>query len=459
MLYTDTTRGYDYHSYTFPVVNTPIGAGLENILISLQPDGTYKDYLIHYEVSEEEIEMIYNEDFVDLEGKVNYLLLENGTFSQNTFEKIYFDNDCWYESSWISGNPCTVDGHLYGDPDCELIGTSSEATAGYTHTSLITCNNPGGGDGGDITGGDPTGGDPNLNDGGSDDSIIIVDCISSDIICDEIEDCNPTLTAPLSNLVLTDDEICWVNHSDQTIIKLRLENYLTDGGDSDFAQLAFEALDKDGIDDGQVDFENELILDESFVNDVKLKCVYDKLKASNSNLFKATIGNFISDPKLNMRIIKGNCENTDDACCDDSNIATTGVVNLIIEDTTGSVLDTAALILHEAIHAEISRYVLLQAPTEDVNDRPRILQLYKYYKALYSEGNIEHIYMTEHYINPIASALRKLDSYSYPIDYYKSYAWDGLRIWDVMNLLSMEENTIYSDYRVIVESNTSLTCD
>jgi len=209
----------------------------------------------------------------------------------------------------------------------------------------------------------------------------------------------------------------------------------------------------------EVDFENELILDESFVNDVKLKCVYDKLKASNSSLFKATIGNFISNPKLKMTIKKGNCINTNDACCDDANIATTGVVNLIIEDTGGSVLDIAAMILHEAIHAEISRYVLLQAPNEDVNDRPRILQLYKYYKALHNEGNIEHIYMTEQYINPIASALRKLGGFSYPIDYYKSYAWDGLRAWDVMNLLSMQEDTAYNNYRAIVESNTSLTCD
>lgn len=222
-----------------------------------------------------------------------------------------------------------------------------------------------------------------------------------------------------------------------------------------FVEAALEAF----VSDGDVDVKNEIILDKSFVDNPKLKCVYDKLKASNSTLFKNTIGNFESDPKLQIRIKEGNCNNTDDACCDDSNLVDTGIVDIIIEDTSGSVLDIASMILHEAIHAEISRYVLLNKPSENINDKPRIFEFYKYYKELYNEGNIEHIFMTERYIEPIAMALRKLDSYAYPTDYYKSYAWDGLRLWDANNLLSMDEDENYTEYREIVESTTSLSCD
>ncbi len=59
----------------------------------------------------------------------------------------------------------------------------------------------------------------------------------------------------------------------------------------------------------------------------------------------------------------------------------------------------------------------------------------------------------------MAFALRQLDNNSYPLDYYKSYAWDGLRKWDAGNLLSMEEDSNYASYRVIVETNTSLSCN
>lgn len=85
-------------------------------------------------------------------------------------------------------------------------------------------------------------------------------------------------------------------------------------------------------------------------------------------------------------------------------------------------------------------------------------------KEFYKENNIpeehlDHPYMTLYYINPIASALRKLDGFKYPTEYYKSFAWDGLRIWDVSGLLKMEEAKKYSDYRAIVNSNTSLSCE
>ncbi|GAA4891028.1 hypothetical protein GCM10023311_14170 [Flaviramulus aquimarinus] len=66
--------------------------------------------------------------------------------------------------------------------------------------------------------------------------------------------------------------------------------------------------------------------------------------------------------------------------------------------------------------------------------------------------------MTEKYINPISKALREVDDYRYPLDYYKSFAWDGLRFWDANNLLSMEMDSIYNGYRSIVIENTTL-CD
>jgi len=415
-----------YHSYTFPIIrNEPIN-GLENLLLSLQEDGSYKASIVTYDLNNEELENLNSGILSGLTDKVSEASLEDEQLVSN-----------------ILARETDISITLL---DCECC--TSHASGGCTHPiTLVTIS---GGTGApdpiDLSGNTGTTDPTNTSTTGATSPTTADTEAIKTLLIDYIKDCIPTANIDTFNI------------PNLTSIKNYLEGNCTTESQQ-FALQAIDALDNDGVDDGQVDFLNELILDESFVNDAKLKCVYDKLKASNSNLFKATIGNFVNNPKLKMTIKKGNCINTNDACCDDSNITTTGVVNLIIEDTSGSVLDIAATILHEAIHAEISRYVLLQAPNEDVNDRPRILELYKYYKNYLNEGNIEHVYMTEQYINPIASALRKLDDFSYPIDYYKSYAWDGLRHWDASSLLSMTENSNYFNYRAIVEANTSLSCD
>lgn len=67
--------------------------------------------------------------------------------------------------------------------------------------------------------------------------------------------------------------------------------------------------------------------------------------------------------------------------------------------------------------------------------------------------------MTEKFIKPIASTLKQLDGNRYPLDYYKAFAWDGLRIWDANDLLNMDpESPNFEDYRVIV-NQTSTLCD
>ncbi len=191
----------------------------------------------------------------------------------------------------------------------------------------------------------------------------------------------------------------------------------------------------------------------------KAKCIYDKLEASNSNLFKETIGKFIGDPKYNLVFENGECSKTDDACTNIDNLDSTGEIIIKIEDNNANPLQMAQYILHEAIHAELFRFVSRYESGIDPNNRARLFQLFKYYSELYGVGDIQHIYMAERYINPIASALRKLDGNKYPNDYYKAFAWDGLRVWDADNLLNIEIDSKYEEYRKIVIENTTISCD
>lgn len=198
----------------------------------------------------------------------------------------------------------------------------------------------------------------------------------------------------------------------------------------------------------------EIILDKSFVG-TKAECVYDKLSKLNGNLFKKTIGKFIDDPKYDLTFKVGKCSTSDDACTNSNDFNN---MIITIEDVNTNPLQLAQYILHEAIHAELHRYVSRFKAGVDPNNRARLFQLYAYYKNKEKPGNIQHIYMTENYINPIASALRQLDGNKYPLDYYRAFAWDGLRVWDANNLLSMEENFKYENYRNITVNNTKISC-
>lgn len=214
-------------------------------------------------------------------------------------------------------------------------------------------------------------------------------------------------------------------------------------------------------DDAIILIENEI--EDEIINELtgRARCVYEKLEKSKSNLFQKTIGKFIDDPKYNLIFKNGKCNVGGAAGCTNSQeISLTGNVVITIDQLSGSVLENAAMILHEGIHAEIARYVQRHTTGEDPNNRARMFQLYKFYKeSEVPSHHLDHPYMTLNYINPIASALRQLDGNKYALDYYKSFAWDGLRNWDVSSLLGIEQSTEFDAYRAIVNSNTTLSCD
>jgi hypothetical protein len=197
----------------------------------------------------------------------------------------------------------------------------------------------------------------------------------------------------------------------------------------------------------------------------KADCVYRRLEAAYNNLFKKTIGKFVKDPEYNLTLKNGNCQGAASACTNGDDVNTTGEVYITIAETDISSMTMAATILHEGIHAELYRYIAQYKKGINPNDKKEVFRYYKYYAERYGDvfadkpkgkGAIDHIYMTQHYINPIASALRDLDGKRYPLDYYKSFTWDGLREWDPNNTLKMEDNTTYGGYRKTVDANSKI---
>ncbi|HLU86061.1 MAG TPA: hypothetical protein VKZ45_11335 [Vicingaceae bacterium] len=67
--YMENANG-SYHSYTFLVIRDNPAVALENLLFSLQEDGTYTVSIVSYDITESEREALLNRQYVDLTNKI-----------------------------------------------------------------------------------------------------------------------------------------------------------------------------------------------------------------------------------------------------------------------------------------------------------------------------------------------------------------------------------------------------
>jgi len=167
----------NYHSYTFFVTNTPENGGMENLFLSLQSDGSYKEFLVKYSITDAEIELMKQKEYVNLEDKVSIAELTG---------RVYYDGntDCWVNSSLIEVGCCDVGNHMPGEA-CPWINDSNCAAYSFYHTYNITCNQIGGGDdGGASNPPDPNGNGNGGTDGNNhfDESAAVV-CNPRDPLC------------------------------------------------------------------------------------------------------------------------------------------------------------------------------------------------------------------------------------------------------------------------------------
>lgn len=99
-LYMESRDG-QYHSYTHYVMNTPERGGLENIVFSSNGE-RYTTYLVHYDMTEEQISRKALGENVDINGiEVTYY-----TFNENTAALEVADNGCLFyvdETACCSG--------------------------------------------------------------------------------------------------------------------------------------------------------------------------------------------------------------------------------------------------------------------------------------------------------------------------------------------------------------------
>lgn len=96
-----------YHSYTFPIRNTSDNGLEENLLLSVQEDGTYDAFIVIYTLTTSEKMAIHQGNYVSLTDKATFTTLDNydATAVFNTSREIFHANGyCYvYEESVSQG--------------------------------------------------------------------------------------------------------------------------------------------------------------------------------------------------------------------------------------------------------------------------------------------------------------------------------------------------------------------
>ena len=75
-----------YHSYTFEVNRTIDNGLIENLLLSLQQDGTYRAFLIAYDLTEDEKEQAQNGIDIDVTGKISAVVFADQDWVNTSFQ-------------------------------------------------------------------------------------------------------------------------------------------------------------------------------------------------------------------------------------------------------------------------------------------------------------------------------------------------------------------------------------
>ncbi|GMN06529.1 hypothetical protein MTsPCn5_19180 [Croceitalea sp. MTPC5] len=248
-----------------------------------------------------------------------------------------------------------------------------------------------------------------------------------------------------------------------------LSNYLTEknvqcadnSAEKAFALEAMIAFSQGS----EVDFENEIIRDESFLG-TKADCVLSEL-LNQSGYFQDVMDAFTSDNSdYKIRFTVGTVQDGADAQTSEPD--ENGIITITFRASSAEArdLEVAGLLLHEGVHAQLFR-VLSSGNRLDYNltegDYNWLIELNEWWK---NESNVpaqtaQHDFMSVRYVNPIANAVRKFDSFNYSLNHYMYFGWEGL--YDEGSNRGLINTSQFNEYSILAQiplnDNQSTSCD
>lgn len=210
------------------------------------------------------------------------------------------------------------------------------------------------------------------------------------------------------------------------------QDHKDEEGTDDFSDAASNVFE----DHGEVDFDNKILKDSSFVG-TKMDCVLEELISTGNNLFKQTSEAFTgNNSKYNILFTTYNSTLNNHKNAQTPLPDSSGIIEIQFNLSSGIQNEDAVIIaettLHETIHAELHRIKL----SNNAGPNPLPSNRYKWYldlwnaldagESTFGASNAEHYFMAYFLINPIATGVREFDNNSHNIDNYKYFAWGGL---------------------------------
>ncbi|MFN4764671.1 hypothetical protein ACKGJN_16190, partial [Gillisia sp. Q332] len=247
---------------------------------------------------------------------------------------------------------------------------------------------------------------------------------------------------------------------------------------------------------GEVDFEDKIILDSSFENHQRLKCVYDKFK-TGTNTIAGYLKNFLPDNAVGHLNFSADSnfassfpnQTTAGAATfppvNGANGSNVPGFNINIVFNTDVTLTSSAQnfptiilaqeLIHEMVHAEMYRKLLECAQLPHVNYNNYTgeqwenfiyslrdnyegihdyFMRYKFYKEngqlIPIEGPTEeqHQQMASHYRNMMIAALKDFDNNQHSPEFYNAISWMGLKgtvAWDDPSVNQSQINSIITN--------------
>ncbi len=128
-------NGPNFHTYTFNLTrdNALPADPVENLVLVPMTDGTYKELLVTYNLTEAEKQILLEGGFVNTQGKTEVTAISTGNYSSvlGKGQSCGFETTTYYTS-------CTSGEHMPGEDGCTLKG-SDRATI-YTVTNYVCTN-------------------------------------------------------------------------------------------------------------------------------------------------------------------------------------------------------------------------------------------------------------------------------------------------------------------------------
>lgn len=333
-----------YHSFTFPIERAIDSGILENLLFSLQTDGSYKTFIVEYNITMQEQIDIENGIDVDLENKINFIEIDGSSLSTEIFSKTTVCGPSSQVLCWSTA--CEIDGCW--DP----MYTGSTCGTVIIHNICDGSSGGNNGDSGNSSSGGPSGaGAGNGSNDGSSDVTTIVTCKEGD--CPEelcvTDEAISNLSASLS---LTPDIISCLESEDNCNSTNQLNNFLNHSPNkTQFAELAAQAI----CDENEVDFVNEIIYE------IDQKCAKEIVKKTLNNsspLSQKILGYFNQDKDYTITYKNDAIPNGAQgavyplADCVDNACNINVVLNNFMLNSSTDVL-IAKVALHETLHATL----------------------------------------------------------------------------------------------------------